>query len=124
MIDQNSRVESSRIRSAVPGDTPKLIGLADDTGIVRPGEAEALLRNVVDRLHVGGLGIDQQAQVCLNGSSGSTALWAYFGPAVNATGGGIFGGLAFGQFANARLSAVTVSASSKIVSGRLLAGFS
>lgn len=84
MIDQNPPVEPLRIRSPVPDDTATLVGLAGDTGIFQPGEAEALLGSVLDDLHAGRHAAGHQAHVCLDGTPGLIVGWVYFGPSANA----------------------------------------
>lgn len=74
------------IRPEVLDDKSAMVGLANDTGIFQPGEAEALLGGVLESLHAGSLGEGHQAHVSTDISSGEITGWVYFGPTPNADG--------------------------------------
>lgn len=74
------------IRPPVPDDTPALIALADATGLFQPGEADALLRGVLDGLHAGHLEEGHLALVWADEAAGPPAGWVYFAPTAKAHG--------------------------------------
>lgn len=76
----------SRLRPALPSDTPALLELAVATGLFTPDDAEALLGGVLRDLHAGRLAVGHQAHVWPDAATGEPAGWVYFAPTPKADG--------------------------------------
>jgi ribosomal protein S18 acetylase RimI-like enzyme len=76
----------SRLRPALPSDTPTLLELAVATGLFTPEDAEALLGGVLRDLHAGCLDVGHQAHVWPDEASGEPVGWVYLAPTPKADG--------------------------------------
>ena len=66
------------IRPALPADTLHLVSLAESTGLFEPGEADLLLKGVLDDLHEGRLPEGHAADVWIHEADAPAVGWAYF----------------------------------------------
>jgi GNAT superfamily N-acetyltransferase len=66
------------LRSSLPNETSALVDLAIATGLFAPGEADSLLRAVLDDLHTGKLNDGHVVQVWADPEGGAPVGWAYF----------------------------------------------
>ncbi|MEO7327678.1 MAG: GNAT family N-acetyltransferase [Minicystis sp.] len=65
------------LRSPHPNETSVLVDLAIATGLFAPGEADSLLRSVLDDLHLGKLGDGHVVQVWADPERGAPVGWVY-----------------------------------------------
>ena len=71
------------VRVVRPDDTPRLLEIAQSTGLFGPGEVEELLANTLTAFHEGTLGENHCARAVDDPKSAIAVGWTYFAPQEN-----------------------------------------